>query len=257
MVDTMGRISAVYRGDGAFVAGVGNADPGIGLRRDGALAGLDRNSSDWLGNIPTLQATAGDSHRHLARLLGPLHERPEQLAERLLHRFGSIGRIAQASDNELRCTAIKGEAWIEAFLMVRRLMHDGLREELTRTRLGEDRRALCAYLLSTMQGLQDERMVAIFADDSGFVIAEETISEGASNHLLLTPRRIFGRAMKLDAGRILLAHNHPSGSAEPSETDIRNTRALARQARTLSLRLDDHLIVGSREVVSMKDRGLF
>lgn len=253
----MGRISAVYRGNGAFVASVGDADPGIGLRGDGALAGLDRNSPDWFGNISPPQAAPGDSQKHLARLLVPLHDRPELLAERLLHRFGSIGRIAQASDIELRCAAIKGECWIEAFLTVRRLMHDGLREDLTRTRLGDDRRALCAYLLATMQGLQDERMVAIFADADGFVIAEETISEGASNHLLLTPRRIFGRAMKLDAGRILLAHNHPSGSAEPSEADIRNTRALARQARALCLRLEDHLIVGSREVVSMKDRGLF
>lgn len=178
------------------------------------------------------------------------------LAERLLHRFGSIGRIAQASEAELRGVADKGEAWIEAFLMVRRLMHDGLREELTRTRLGENRRALCTYLLATMQNLQDERMIAIFADNNGFVISEETVAEGGSGYLMLTPRRIFGRAMKLDAGRILLAHNHPSGSPQPSMRDIKTTKILVRQARTLDLCIEDHLIVGKREVVSMKDMGL-
>lgn len=178
------------------------------------------------------------------------------LAQRLLYRFGTIGRIAQASEIELRGVADKGEAWVDAFLMVRRLMHDGLREEVIRTRLGENRNALCTYLLATMQKLQEERMIAIFADYEGFVICEETIAEGSRGHLLLTPRRIFGRAMKLDAGRILLAHNHPSGCAQPSMLDINTTRALVRQAGELGLLIEDHLIVGKREVVSMRDRGL-
>jgi DNA repair protein RadC len=174
----------------------------------------------------------------------------------LLYRFGSIGRIAQATDIELRAVADKGEAWIDAFLVVRRIMQDGMREELTRTPLGANRRALCAYLLASMQELQEERMIAIFADNQGFVISEETIAEGGSGHLLLTPRRIFGRAMKLDADRILLAHNHPSGNAQPSVLDITTTKALVLQARDLGLCIEDHLIVGRREVVSMKDRGL-
>lgn len=189
-------------------------------------------------------------------MLSPLHGRPDILAERLLYRFGSIARIAQASEIELRGVADKGDVWIDAFLMVRRLMHDGMREEITRTRLGENRHALCTYLLATMQKLQEERMIAIFADYEGYVICEETIAEGSTGHLLLTPRRIFGRAMNLDAGRILLAHNHPSGSAQPSMLDINTTRALVRQAGELGLFIDDHLIVGKREVFSMKDRGL-
>jgi DNA repair protein RadC len=189
-------------------------------------------------------------------LLTPLHPQPEFLAQRLLSRFGTIGQIAQASETELRRTAVEGETWIEAFLAMRRLMHDGLREELIRSKLGQDRRALFDYLLSTMRKLPEERMIAIFADAEGFVIAEETIAEGTKGHVLVTPRRIFGRAMKLDARRILLAHNHPSGCAQPSLLDIRDTRALCRQARSLGIWIEDHLIVGHREIVSMKDRGL-
>lgn len=178
------------------------------------------------------------------------------LATRLLYRFGSIGRIAQASEAELRQAAIIGEKWVDAMLVVRQLMHDGVREKLVRTRLGDDRQTLYTYLLMTMQNLGHERMLAIFADSDGFVIAEEVVAEGSDAHVLITPRRIFGRALILDARRILLAHNHPSGCPDPSVLDIEHTRLLCRQATELGLHLEDHLIVGCREVSSMKDRGL-
>ncbi|WP_374211825.1 JAB domain-containing protein [Erythrobacter fulvus] len=99
-------------------------------------------------------------------------------------------------------------------------------------------------------------MVAIFADREGFVIAEEVLAEGGEAHVAFTPRKIFGRALNLDARQILLAHNHPSGWAEPSEQDVRLTQSLCRQADELGLSIEDHLIVGAREVVSMKERGL-
>ncbi|WP_296722770.1 JAB domain-containing protein [Erythrobacter sp.] len=174
----------------------------------------------------------------------------------MLYRFGSIGRIAQASDNELRQSASHGEGWVEALLMIRRLVHDGVREELVRTRLGEDRSALLSYLLMTMKNLPEERMIAIFADANSYVIAEEVIAEGGESHILITPRRVLGRAMKLDARRITLAHNHPSGCAEPSSLDVEHTLVLCRQARELGMMIEDHLIIGQSNVVSMKDRGL-
>lgn len=186
-----------------------------------------------------------------------LHDRPEELASRLLHRFGSIARIVQASEPELRLAATSGEQWVEALLVVRQLMHDGLRETLVRTRIGEDRTALYSYLMITMRNLGEERVLAIFADADGYVISEEIIAEGSALQVMLTPRRIFGRALNLDARRILLAHNHPSGCANPSRFDVNHTRRLSRQAGELGLQLVDHLVVGFHDVTSMKDRGLF
>jgi len=252
----MGRLSPVHRRDGARVAPVGHAYPAAGIYSDGTLAGVDRHSSYWPRDLPAQPAPQRDPHSYLTTLLSPIDESPDALASRLLYRFGSIGKIAQASDNELRQAAVSGERWVDAFLMVRRLMHDGMREELVRTRLGEDRNALFSYLSLTMKNLPEERMIAIFADAASFVIAEEIIAEGGDAHILITPRRILGRAMNLDARRIVLAHNHPSGCAEPSERDIKNTLVLCRQARELGMVIEDHLIIGHRNVVSMKDRGL-
>jgi len=192
----------------------------------------------------------------LTCLLAPLHHDPGALAERLLYRFGSIGRIVQASDSELLQISKPDEKWADVLLMVRQLIHVGIRERLVRTRLAEDREALFSYLLMTMRHLPEERMLAVFADKQGFVIAEEVIAQGSASQVLMTPRRIFTRALNLDACKILLAHNHPSGCAEPSMYDIRHTRMLGRQAAGLGLDIVDHLIIGGGTVTSMKDRGM-
>lgn len=186
-----------------------------------------------------------------------MHDEPEVLAARLLHRFGSISRLVQASEGELRQAAEFGERWVDTLLVVRQLIHDGMRETLTRSHLGSNRQELLHYLLLTMRNLGEERMVAIFADHDGYVISEEVLADGTGSHVVLTPRRIFSRALNLDAHRIVLAHNHPSGCSDPSRRDIEYTRRLSRQARDLGLTIDDHYIVGKHDVTSMKDRGLF
>jgi DNA repair protein RadC len=179
------------------------------------------------------------------------------LATRLLYRFGSIGRIVQASEPELRQVATSGEHWVDMLVGARQLVHDGLRESLLRSRIDENREALFRYLLLTMRNLSEERVLAIFADRDGYVISEEVIAEGDETHAFLSPRRIFGRAFQLGARRILLAHNHPSGCPCPSASDLEHTRRLSVQATALDLQIDDHLVIGAREVTSMKDRGLF
>jgi len=203
-----------------------------------------------------LSSTDSSSLHHLSGLLAPLATDPAELASRLLARFGSISAITDASEADLRNCALHGEPWIELFLVVRQLLHDGLREQVIRTRLGGDRKPLERYLLSAMRGLRSERMVAIMADVAGFVISEEVVAEGSEGQLHLSPRRFFGRALALDARRILIVHNHPSGCAEPSASDIAQTKELMAQAERLGVTFDDHLIVGRREVVSMRDRGL-
>lgn len=252
----MGRLSSVHRRDGPSPARVRFPHPTDRLCRYGAVAGVDGSAVDRAGNISAPPAVESDCQRHLTHLLTPLHDQPDSLASRLLYRFGSIGRIAQASDIELRQAANADETWVDALLSVRQLMHDGMREKLLRTKLGEDREALFSYLVMTMQNLSEERMLAIFADQDGYVIAEEVIAEGGDAHVMVTPRRIFGRAMNLNARRVLLVHNHPSGSAEPSLLDIEHTRHLSRHAHALGLIIEDHFIVGGRKVTSMKDRGL-
>lgn len=150
-----------------------------------------------------------------------------------------------------------GEHWANALIAVRQLLEAGVPDREASAYEGRDQHALSARLLATMRNLTEERLVAIFADCKGSVIAEETIADGSRATVLLSPRQVFRKALNLDARGILLIHNHPSGSAEPSLLDIESTRKLARQAVDLGLILIDHLVVGAQEVTSMKSRGLF
>lgn len=252
----MGRISSIYRSCGARPESACVTDAADRLRGVGALAGMD-GSSDHRCRNHTLPSPHQDAAFHrLTAILSSLHPDPSALAARLLNRFGTIARIANASEGELRQASADGENWVGAVVGVRQLVHDGVRERLVRTRLSQDRSNLLSYLMMTMRSLSEERLIAIFADAMGFVIAEEVLADGTEDHVQITPRRIFGRALKLDARRIILAHNHPSGSATPSPSDVEHTQRLCRQAKELDLIIDDHLIIGACDIVSMKDRGL-
>ena len=256
MVGAVGRISTIACCRCSRAQGVHGSPSSPCLCDHGEVAGLVSHIGNGSGRVGAQPPGGKESLRHLAALLEPLHSNPEELADRLLCHFGSIGGIAVAPDSDIRSCATYGERWVDAYLMVRRLLNDGLREKVTRSRLGENPRTLSRYLLNTMRGFREERMLAIFADAAGFVISEEFIAEGSQGNLLLSPRRIFGRALTLDARRILLAHNHPSGVADPSKIDIEQTKALVAQARALGVFIEDHFIVGRSQVVSMRARGL-
>jgi DNA repair protein RadC len=197
-----------------------------------------------------------DNRQFLSLLLSPIHANPVQLADRLLRRFGSIAAIVDAPAAALRDCAGHGERWVDSLLVMRDLIRAGARERVLRSKLVPDDPAMHRYLLNAMRGLREERQIAFLADAAGYVICEEIVAEGTESSLALSPRRIFARALAVDCRRIVLAHNHPSGSAEPSKSDIYNTRLLVRQAAGLGISIDDHLVVGRFDVTSMRARGL-
>lgn len=189
--------------------------------------------------------------------MAPLAFRPDELAERLLARFGTIGTIAEAPESELRNCSLYGERWVESFLSIRQLVRDGQRERVLRSSFDGSSTDLHRYLLGRMGRLRSELILCFFCDASGFIIAKEIMAEGAEDNVSLPLRLVFSRALALDARRIALAHNHPSGSPEPSKEDVQRTHELVRMAERLGIAVDDHLVVGRRQVVSMRARGLF
>ena len=82
------------------------------------------------------------------------------------------------------------------------------------------------------------------------------ISEGTINQALVSPREIFIEALKYEAVYIILVHNHPSGSPEPSLADIDATKKIIEAGRILDIRLTDHIIIGDNCYVSMLERGI-
>ena len=107
-----------------------------------------------------------------------------------------------------------------------------------------------------LRELDREVLFLAYADRTGAFLGDELITGGTGCSLAIQYRRLFERAFRRGAANLVLAHNHPSGSAEPSELDILSTRGLQALAVPMQVGLHDHLIVGGRQVFSMRAAGL-
>ncbi|MEM2875215.1 MAG: JAB domain-containing protein [Candidatus Hadarchaeales archaeon] len=102
--------------------------------------------------------------------------------------------------------------------------------------------------------LDHEVVKLIMLDAHNRLIGCETISTGEAETTLLRPREVFASALKNSAASIVLVHNHPSGSPEPSKPDIDLTRRIARIGRELGVLVQDHVIIGKGGYVSLMAR---
>jgi DNA repair protein RadC len=104
-------------------------------------------------------------------------------------------------------------------------------------------------------GLDREHFLGIYLDARHRLRAVRTVSVGTLDASLVHPREVYRPAVGLQAAAVIVAHNHPSGSARPSGDDLELTRRLARGGRLLGIELLDHLVVGDGELVSIREYG--
>jgi DNA repair protein RadC len=98
---------------------------------------------------------------------------------------------------------------------------------------------------------REERVAALHLSGEHMLLGLTLEKVGAREEVELPVAAILGSALQLGSGALIVAHNHPSGDAEPSEEDKQSTRRLADGARAVGLRLVDHLIFAGDEVRSM------
>lgn len=112
------------------------------------------------------------------------------------------------------------------------------------------------YLARRLGLYREECVLVLYLSADGLFIAEDFYAGGHCSSASLPLRGTVRRAFDLDARRLLIAHNHPSGNPEPSAADLRATRHFIDVAGALELAVDDHVIVGGNRIVSLRDRGL-
>ncbi len=111
-------------------------------------------------------------------------------------------------------------------------------------------------LLSEIRQKRQEHFVCISLNGAGEVLGNRIITIGLLNHSLVHPREVYADAIVDRAASIIVAHNHPSGSLEPSSQDIAITSQLKEAGALLGIQLIDHLIVTKAGHLSMRERGL-
>ena len=98
--------------------------------------------------------------------------------------------------------------------------------------------------------------MVLFLDGQHRLLASEELFRGTLGQTSVYPREVVKRALANNAGAVILAHNHPSGVAEPSRADEFLTQSLKAALALVDVRVLDHLVVGQGAVVSMAERGL-
>lgn len=111
-------------------------------------------------------------------------------------------------------------------------------------------------LFPALKGETREHFVALYLSSRHHVIAQETISVGSLNASIVHPREVFRPAITHAAAALILAHNHPSGDATPSEEDRAITKRLHEVGSLLGIELLDHIILANGDYVSMRERKL-
>lgn len=112
------------------------------------------------------------------------------------------------------------------------------------------------YLTARLRHLPHEVFACLFLDNRHQVIAFEELFRGTIDAASVYPREVVRRALDLNAAAVILAHNHPSGVAEPSGADERMTERLVEALGTVGIRVLDHFVIGEGRPVSFAERGL-
>ena len=111
-------------------------------------------------------------------------------------------------------------------------------------------------LVADLLDKKQEHFLCLTLNGAGELIEKRTVTVGLLNHSPVHPREVFADAITDRAASVIFVHNHPSGNPEPSAQDLEITRQLAEAGSILGIRVLDHLIVGKKGHVSLKERGV-
>lgn len=131
-----------------------------------------------------------------------------------------------------------------------------LKEELQQGNVLNSPRAVRDYLKLLLSHHEHEVFVVIFLDAQHRVIASEEMFRGTLTQTSVYPREVVKAALRQNAAAVIFSHNHPSGVAEPSQSDRLLTDALKQALSLVDVRVLDHFIVAGANTLSMAERGL-
>ena len=179
------------------------------------------------------------------------------LAHALLDQFGSLAGVFDALPPSLTRVDGVGEHTAVLLKLIPKLAG---RYSTIRSAPGDilaSSRAARDYLLPYFQtGPRNEMVYLVCMDAKYKVLGCHKLGEGTVNAADITPRRVVELALAHNASAVLLAHNHVSGLALPSNADLLTTETIARVLREVGVELADHLIFTEDDMVSLKDSGL-
>ncbi|OIJ10563.1 hypothetical protein BKP37_18710 [Anaerobacillus alkalilacustris] len=202
-------------------------------------------------------AQALSNHELIATILGSgtKQESVIQLSQRILHHFNGLRLLKEATVEELK--SIKGIGDTKAVQLLAAIelgsrIHKLQVEDRFIIRSPED---VSRYVMEDMRFLTQEHFVCLYLNTKNHVIFKKTIFIGSLNASIVHPREIYKEAFRHSAASIICLHNHPSGDPAPSREDIEVTKRLVESGKVIGIEVLDHIIIGEKKFVSLKEKG--
>lgn len=178
------------------------------------------------------------------------------LARELLTRFGSLTRLFAAREAEFCEIHGMGQAKYVQLQAVLEMSRRALQEDMRNGDALNSPAAVRDYLQLLLRGREQEVFLVIFLDAQHRVILAEEMFHGTLTQTSVYPREVVKRALALNAAAMIFAHNHPSGVAEPSQSDQMLTDALKQALSLVDVRVLDHFIVAGAGCLSFAEKGM-
>ena len=178
------------------------------------------------------------------------------LAIALLETFGDFNQVISASPARLGRIDGCGPAVIAELKIVEASAQRMARARVMQRCVISNWAAVIDYCHTVMAHRETEQFRILFLDTKNTLIADDALGQGTLDHVPVYPREVMKRALELNAASIILVHNHPSGDPTPSDADIAMTQQIDKAAKSLSITLHDHIIVGKSREASFRDWGL-
>jgi DNA repair protein RadC len=177
------------------------------------------------------------------------------LARQLMAEFGSLHALMTADYSRLAgCDGI-GEAKYAQISAVSELARRSVIRHLACGDALRSPEVVMRYIQGVLSRREREIFLVLFLDNQHRLIRHEEMFAGTIDCVEIHPREIVREAMKANAAALILAHNHPSGKAEPSQADRIITEQVIKACQLLDIRVLDHLVIGNGESVSFAARG--
>ncbi len=177
------------------------------------------------------------------------------LGRRLIEQFDGLRGLLSADARTLLAIPGLGAAKACELMAINELNRRSLEEELKAGQALDQPLRVKHYCTAKLGHLPIEHCMALYLDSQFRLIATEEISRGTLTQASVYPREVIKSGLKHHAAAMILAHNHPSGVAEPSEADLALTRHLKQALSLVDIRLLDHLIVTAAGAISLAERG--
>ncbi|MBC7445520.1 MAG: DNA repair protein RadC [Polaromonas sp.] len=179
-----------------------------------------------------------------------------QMGQELLDNFGGVAGLLHTGAETLKCIKGLGPAKRAEIVAVLELARRALAEELKEKALFSTPQAVRDYLQLQLGSRPHEIFAVLFLNSQNRLIALEEMFRGTLSQTSVYPREVVIRALTLNAASVVLAHNHPSGAAQPSRADELLTHTLKAALALVDVRVLDHFVVTASSAVSMAERGL-